>query len=167
MLADSTTGWRRETPKHLAHIMRQGRSTGGSWGRDGLVVGGAIGICQSTCCPQRMSWTLLSLSVCEGWQLQTEDNVHSSAATYLSARMNYHKAKKKKTENTAKPCSTVEEQTLIKPVCTCSVCWWSVSSSWQITTCIRFKRRAEKEILVCMSSRYLVMNSVALQFYPL
>lgn len=131
-----------------------GQEHWGSWGRDELVVGGAIGICQSTCCPQRMSWTLLSLSVCEGWQLQTEDNVHSSAATYLSARMNYHKAEKK-AENTAKPCSTVEEQTLIKPVCTWSVCWWSVSSSWQITTCIRFKRRAEKEILVCMSSRYL------------
>lgn len=136
MLTDSTTGWHRETPKHLAHIMRRGRSTGASGGRDGLVMGGATGICQSSCSPQRMSWTLLSPSVCERWQLQTEDNVCSSAATYLAGRVNCPKAE---TDNTAQPCSTDEKQTLIKPVCTYTGCWWSVSSSWQITTQIRYK----------------------------
>lgn len=136
MLTDSTTGWHRETPKHLAHIMRWGRSTGASGGRDGLVVGGATGICQSSCSPQRTSWTLLSPSVCERWQLQTEDNVCGSAATYLTGRVNCPKAE---TDNTAQPCSTDEKQTLIKPLCTYTGCWWSVSSSWQITTQIRHK----------------------------
>lgn len=115
-----------------------GQEHWGLWrkARDGLVMGGATGICQSSCSPQRMSWTLLSPSLCEGWQLQTQDNVCSSAAACLAGRMNYHTAE---TGNTAQPCSTDEKQTLIKPVCTYSVCWWSVSSSWQITSQIRYK----------------------------
>lgn len=133
MLADSATGWHRETPKHLAHIMRQGRSIGASWGGGG---GGAIGICQSSWSLQRMSWTPLSPSVCEGWQLHTEVDMHSSTALYLAGGINYHKAD---TDNTDKPCSTDEGQTLMKSVCTCSVRWWSLRSSWQVTTCIRFK----------------------------
>lgn len=40
MLTDSATGWHRETPKHLAHIMRWGRSTGASGRRDGGGMGG-------------------------------------------------------------------------------------------------------------------------------
>lgn len=119
MLTDSATAWHRETPKHLAHIMRRGRSTGASGGRDGLVMGGATGICQSSCSPLRMSWTLLSPSVCEGWQPQIEDNMCSSAAAYLRGRMNYHQTD---TDNSTKPCSTDEKQTLIKPVCTYAEC---------------------------------------------
>lgn len=44
--------------------------------------------------------------------------MHSSTALYLAGGMNYHKAD---TDNTAKPCSTDEEQTLIKSGCTYSV----------------------------------------------
>lgn len=78
-------------------------------------VGGAIGICQSSCSPQRMSWTPLSPSVCEAWQLHTEDDVRSSAALHLTGGLNYHKTE---TNNTDRPRSTDEEQTLIKLVCT-------------------------------------------------
>lgn len=101
-------------PKHLAHIMRRGRSTGASGGTDGLVMGGATGICQSSRSPQRMSRTLLPPSLCKGWR----DSACSSAATCLAGRMNYHLAE---TDNNAQVCSTDEKQTLIKPVCSYSV----------------------------------------------
>ncbi len=140
MLADSATGWHREPPKHLAHIMRQGRSIEASWGRGGLAVGGAIGTCQSSCSPQRTCWTPLSPSVSEVWQLQTEADMHSSTGSYLAGRMNLSQSRE--TDNTVQPRSSDGKGTLIKSVCAYSVCVdkrASLSSPWQITTCVRLK----------------------------
>jgi len=53
MLADRETGWHRETHKHLAHIMRQGRTIGASLGRGGA--GGVVG--------GRSYWNVSVLSV--------------------------------------------------------------------------------------------------------
>lgn len=83
MLVDSATGWHIETPKHLAHIMRQGRSFGASPGR----VGGAIGICQS----RAYSTQTLDPSVTKCfWRMAAADraDIHSSAGSYLAGRMN-------------------------------------------------------------------------------
>lgn len=114
----------------------------GGWRWWGLAVGGAIGTCQSSCSPQRMCWTSLSPSVSEGWQLQTE-TCTAQLAHISQAEWIYHKTE---TDNTAQPCSSDGEGTLIKSVCAHSVCVCvcvdkraSLSSPWQITTCIRLK----------------------------